>query len=106
MEIQKSMEEVLELQKNHFLKEGPPSYDLRIDRLNRVQDVVIQNKKRITEALNTDFGSRSPNQSLISDVYGVLPAFSHAKKYLKSWMKDEKRKSNFPFGLMLSLIHI
>ena len=86
MENQKSMEEVLELQKNHFLKEGPPSYDLRIDRLNRVQDVVIQNKKRITEALNTDFGSRSPNQSLISDVYGVLPAFSHAKKHLKSYL--------------------
>ena len=100
MENQRSMEEVLKLQREHFLNEGPPSYELRIDRLDRVQDMVIQNKERITEALNTDFGSRSPNQSLISDVYGVLPAFSHAKKHLKSWMKDEKRKSNFPFGLM------
>jgi coniferyl-aldehyde dehydrogenase len=62
--------------------------------------MIIQNKDRIIEALNTDFGSRSPNQSLISDVYAVLPAFTHAKKHLKSWMKDEKRKSNFPFGLM------
>ena len=100
MENQRSMEEVLKLQREHFLNEGPPSYELRIDRLDRVQDMVIQNKERITEALNTDFGSRSPNQSLISDVYAVLPAFSHAKKHLKSWMKDEKRKSNFPFGLM------
>mgnify|MGYP005692235423 FL=1 len=102
MENQRSMEEVLKLQREHFLNEGPPSYELRIDRLDRVQDMVIQNKERITEALNTDFGSRSPNQSLITDVYAVLPAFSHAKKHLKSWMKDEKRKSNFP----LSLIHI
>jgi len=100
MENQRSMEEVLKLQREHFLNEGPPSYELRIDRLDRVKDMVIQNKERITEALNTDFGTRSPNQSLISDVYGVLPAFSHAKKHLKSWMRDEKRKSNFPFGLM------
>ena len=100
MQNQRSMEEVLKLQREHFLNEGPPSYELRIDRLDRVQDMVIQNKERITEALNTDFGSRSPNQSLISDVYAVLPAFSHAKKHLKSWMKDEKRKSNFPFGFL------
>ena len=100
MENQRSMEEVLKLQREHYLKEGPPSYELRIDRLNRVQDMVIKNKDRIIEAVNADFGSRSPNQSLISDVYAVLPAFTHAKKHLKSWMKDEKRKSNFPFGLM------
>jgi len=100
MENQRSMEDVLKLQREHFLNEGPPSYELRIDRLDRVQDMVIQNKERITEALNTDFGSRSPNQSLITDVYAVLPAFSHAKKHLKSWMKDEKRKSNFPFGFL------
>ena len=100
MESQRSMDEVLKLQREHFLKEGPPSYELRIDRLNRVKDIVIQNKERIMEALNTDFGARSQSQSLISDVYAVLPPFTYAKKHLKSWMKDEKRKSNFPFGLM------
>ena len=100
MESQRSMDEVLNLQREHFLKEGPPSYELRIDRLNRVKDIVIQNKERITEALNTDFGTRSPSQSLISDVYAVLPPFTYAIKHLKSWMKDEKRKSNFPFGLL------
>ena len=72
MENQRSMEEVLKLQREHFLNEGPPSYELRIDRLDRVQDMVIQNKERITEALNTDFGSRSPNQSLISVSYTHL----------------------------------
>ena len=50
MENQRSMEEVLKLQREHFLNEGPPSYELRIDRLDRVQDMVIQNKERITEA--------------------------------------------------------
>ena len=41
MENQRSMEEVLKLQREHFLNEGPPSYELRIDRLDRVQDMVI-----------------------------------------------------------------
>ena len=77
MESQRSMDEVLKLQRVHFLKEGPPSYELRIDRLNRVKDIVIQNKERITEALNTDFGARSPSQSLISDDYAVLPPLTY-----------------------------
>ena len=68
MENQRSMQEVLKLQREHFLNEGPPSYELRIDRLDRVQDMVIQNKERITEALDADFGSRAHNKSLKSDV--------------------------------------
>ena len=59
MENQRTMEEVLRIQRKHYLNEGPPSYELRIDRLDRVKDMVIQNKERITEALNADFGARS-----------------------------------------------
>ena len=33
MENQRTMEEVLKLQREHYLNEGPPSYELRIDRL-------------------------------------------------------------------------
>ena len=78
MENQRTMEEVLKLQRDHYLNEGPPSYELRIDRLDRVKDMVIQNKERITEALNADFGTRSPNQSLISNVNGTR--FSEAAR--------------------------
>ena len=40
MENQRTMEEVLKLQREHYLNEGPPSYEIRIDRLDRVQDMV------------------------------------------------------------------
>ena len=93
------LQKILEDQKSFFIKNGPPDYKLRLDRLNRVKDMLISNKSKIVEALDEDYGVRSLDQSLITDVYAALPAFSHAIKNLKRWMKPEKRQSNFPYGM-------
>ena len=60
-----NMHEILNNQKKFYLDNGVPSYELRIDRLNRVKDIVLTNKDRIVDALNEDFGVRSKNLSLI-----------------------------------------
>ena len=46
------MHSVLKKQKDYFIKNGAPSYELRIDRLNRMKDVILQNKNKIVDALN------------------------------------------------------
>ena len=53
------MHSVLKKQKDYFIKHGAPSYELRIDRLNRMKDIVLKNKDKIVDALNEDFGVRS-----------------------------------------------
>ncbi|MDB9837922.1 coniferyl aldehyde dehydrogenase, partial [Gammaproteobacteria bacterium] len=50
--------------------------------------------------LNEDFGVRSKNQSMATDVYTIIPGINYAKKNLKRWMSDSKRKPNFPLGLL------
>ena len=94
-----NMNEVLNFQKKKFINDGPPSIELRIDRLNRLKSMLIENRYELTDALSSDFGSRSKNASLLSDVYTVLPEITNAIKNIKRWTKDEKRSSNKPFSL-------
>jgi len=94
-----NMNDVLNLQKKKFIKDGPPSIDLRVDRLNRLTSMLVENRYAFTEALSSDFGSRSQNASLMTDVYTVLPEITNAIKNIKRWTKDEKRSSNMPFNL-------
>jgi coniferyl-aldehyde dehydrogenase len=94
-----NMNDVLNIQKKKFIKDGPPSINLRVDRLNRLTSMLVENRYAFTEALSTDFGSRSQNASLMTDVYTVLPEITNAIKNIKRWTKDEKRSSNMPFSL-------
>jgi coniferyl-aldehyde dehydrogenase len=93
------MNDVLNIQKKKFIKDGPPSINLRVDRLNRLTSMLVENRYAFTEALSSDFGSRSQNASLMTDVYTVLPEITNAIKNIKRWTKDEKRSSNMPFSL-------
>ena len=94
------IQQILNKQKAFFIKNGPPSYDLRIDRMNRMKDLIMENRYRFVDALNEDFGVRSKNQSMATDVYTIIPGIEYAKKNLKKWMSGSKRKPNFPLGLL------
>lgn len=93
------MQRVLESQKKHFIKEGFPTIELRIDRLNRLKNLIIENRYKFVDALNEDYGNRSKNASIMTDVYSIIPEINHAIKNIKKWTKVEKRSSNFPFGI-------
>ena len=94
------MNKVLNEQKDFFIKNGSPSVELRIDRLQRLKSLIMDNRYDFVDALNTDFGNRSNNASMLSDVYGIMPAINLAIKNVKKWSKPEKKSSNFPFGLL------
>ena len=93
------MQRVLESQKKHFIKEGFPTIELRIDRLNRLKNLIVENRYRFVDALNEDYGNRSKNASIMTDVYSIIPEINHAIKNIKKWTKVEKRSSNFPFSI-------
>ena len=97
---EKNMQKILNKQKEHFIKNGPPSYKLRIDRLERMKSLIMENRYKFVDALNEDFGVRSKNQSMITDAYTIVPTIEYCKKNLKKWMSRSKRKANFPFGLI------
>ena len=93
------MQRVLDAQKKHFIDEGSPSIELRVDRLNRLKSLIIDNRYDFVDALNEDYGNRSKNTSIMTDAYSIVPDINNAIKNIKKWTKTDKRSSNFPFGL-------
>ena len=47
----KEMESVLNLQKKLHNSEGPPSYDLRMDRLKRLKEMLLKYSEEILETI-------------------------------------------------------
>ena len=48
----------------------------------------------------SDFGHRSKDQSNLTDIAGSIGALKFAKANLAKWMRPEKRKVEFPLGLL------
>ena len=87
------MNNVLNYQKEFFIKNGAPSIDLRIDRLQRLKSLIMDNRYDFVDALNADFGNRSKNASMLSDVYGIMPAINLAiKKCKKSGIRLKRNR--------------
>src|SRR5512135_1757517 len=86
------MRRVLDLQRRAHLKDGPASAEKRIDWLDRAIALLVGHKDAIADALREDFGHRSVESSLFTDVSGSIGPLKHARAHLKGWMKREKRK--------------
>lgn len=89
----------LDKQKQSYLNEGFVSAETRIQRLEQLTKLLLENQDDLAAAMSKDFGHRSVHQSQMADFFGTLDTIKHAKKHVRSWMKDEKRKTPFPMGL-------
>lgn len=87
-------------QQQAFIAEGPVSAETRIDRLQRAIEMIFDNRDKLVEALNSDFGSRSRHQSQMADIYGTLEGLKYNQKHLRSWMRPQKRKTAFPMNIL------
>lgn len=94
------MHDVLMRQQAAFIAEGPPPAALRIDRIDRVIALLLENQQRLCEALATDFSWRSHDHSLMSDVLLPIGGLKYARKHLRQWMKPERRRPELGAGLL------
>ena len=95
-----NMQEILEKQRASFTAAMPEAMSVRRDRIDRSIALLIDNKDRFAEAVSADFGHRSVEQTLMTDIMPSVSAMKHAKKHFESWAKGEKRKPTFPLGLI------
>ncbi|HBJ91621.1 MAG TPA: coniferyl aldehyde dehydrogenase, partial [Hyphomonadaceae bacterium] len=94
------MREILDKQKAAHIREGAPSAELRMDRIDRCIRQLIKYKDEIADALCEDFGHRSKDQTTFTDVVSSLGPLKHSKANLRKWMKPEKRKVEAPLNLL------
>lgn len=85
------MRAILNKQRQAQLRDGPPSAEIRIDRIDRCIALLVDNQDQIADALRVDFGSRPVQMSKLTDVAGSIGPLKHAKDNVKRWMRMEKR---------------
>ena len=100
LEIQ-NLTALLKLQRSKFRAEGEVTYATRIDRLKRLKALIIENKTEFAKTTKREFGgARSYEFSLFSEFASKVEAIDYSMKYLKEWMKPEKRKTNKPMNFL------
>jgi coniferyl-aldehyde dehydrogenase len=87
------MADMLRRQKSANIRDGAPSLETRIGRLDRAIGLLISHDAAIVKALTQDFGARAPAVSGITDIGASIGPLKHAKAHLKTWMKPERRKT-------------
>jgi coniferyl-aldehyde dehydrogenase len=94
------MARVLRNQRAAFTVAQPESLAVRTDRIDRSIAMLVDHAEDFAKAVSEDFGHRSREQTLMTDIVPSLGALKHAKKHMASWAKGEKRKVMFPLGLL------
>jgi len=87
----------LRLLKDAARKSGPPTYDQRIESLEKLEGSLIRRKDAIAKAIARDFGNRSKHETLIADIFVVLGSIKHTRAHLRDWMEPEDRETAFVF---------
>ena len=91
---------VLAAQRQAFAAELPVGEAPRRDRLTRCIAFMRDNAEAFTKAMSDDFGHRSHDQSMLTDIAASIGPAKHALKHLSRWIKPERRPVRFPLGLL------
>jgi len=94
------LESLLKLQRDAFTASRPETMSMRKDRIRRAMALVRDNAENFCKAMSADFGNRSMEQSLLTDIAATVGAGKHALKHMDKWAKPEKRSVQFPLGLL------
>jgi len=86
------MADSLALQQRMASRQGAPSASLRKDRLGRAITLLATHKEELVSALNSDFGARSAELSLLADIAAAIGPLKYARAHVDRWMKPQRRK--------------
>ncbi|MEE1876329.1 coniferyl aldehyde dehydrogenase [Altererythrobacter litoralis] len=94
------LERILRLQRAAFNESRPEPMSMRRDRIKRAMALVKDHGENLCKAMSADFGNRSMHQSMLTDIAATVGAGKHSLKHMDQWAKAEKRKVQFPLGLL------
>ncbi len=92
------LSELFQRQRSSYLAAPNPDHDMRRERLTQLKAAVLRFKTPLVEALSQDYGHRSVDDSLISDIMPVINNINYSLKNLKRWLKPSARHA----GILLA----
>ena len=95
-----TMQDILDRQRAAFTAARPEQLDVRRDRLKRLKTLLTENGDALCAAMSADFGNRSREMSMMSDIVAGIGLINYCQRNLSRWSRPEKRHTNFPLGLL------
>ena len=74
-----------------------PAFEQREAALEKLRDLVRTNATAIASTISADFGGRSTNETELLEIVPALSAIRHTQRYLRSWMRPERRPVDIAF---------
>ena len=81
----------LERQRVAFLRDGPPTLKQRRHDLMRLKDALLARQDAFVAALNTDFGHRAKQETLLLELGSTINIIKYLHRNLRRWMRPERR---------------
>lgn len=93
----KSLQTIFNQQRAAFNAQPYPDLDSRRSKLFNLKKQIIRYQDVIAKAINTDFSSRSIDESKLLDLLGSVLEAEHAIRHLRKWMRPSKRSTELLF---------
>ncbi len=88
----------LEEIKAAYAAEPNPSLEVRLERIGRIEKMIVANEEKICKALMADFGIRHPIETRLAEFQMVYQACKYTRQHLKAWMKPALVETPFYMG--------
>lgn len=92
--------QLLDRQRKAFTAARPEPLAQRRDRIERVIALMKEKGDELAKAMSADFGNRSWEQSMLTDIAPTIGMAKYCLKNLNSWARPSRRKLQFPLGLL------
>lgn len=89
---------LLRRQRESFMKEGPPSVAVRVDRMRRLISAFESHEEQIVAALEADYGGRTAMLTRWAEVATPISQLRHAITQVELWMQPEERPVDLALG--------
>jgi coniferyl-aldehyde dehydrogenase len=88
---------IFDRQRSAYLKQTYPSLEQRKKNLSALHALVRNNIPAIHAAISADFGHRSHEETLLTEIMGTLKSITYTSSRLRRWMKPRSRSVDVTF---------
>ncbi len=91
------LQQILAAQRSACAAAPMPDAQSRRQWLEALRDVLAGNQQALVEAISTDFGNRSADETLLAEIMPSLHGIRYARRHLRGWMKPSRRRVGLAF---------
>lgn len=91
------LQSIFKQQQTAFAANPYPELSQRLASLKKLKNLLLNNQAALCVAVNSDFGCRSADETLIAEILTSVQSINFTLKHLARWLRPEKRRVSLLF---------